>query len=179
MRVKLKHVRLSYPHLFTPKAGPDGGDPKYSAAFILDKEKDKAQIKELKAAIAKVHAESPIAKTKIPDDKICLKDGSSKPDTYEDTVMFINASRGMKQGAPPVVNKNPKQALTEADDIVYGGCYVNAVVDLWVQNNKWGKRINATLETVQFSGEGERFGRAPVKPEDEFEDIEEEDDPRA
>jgi hypothetical protein len=177
MRIQLKNVRLSYPHLFTPKAGPDGGTPKFSATFLLDKKKDAAQIKEIQAALAKVHADSAIAKVKIPPDKLCLKDGATKPDSYEDTVMFLNSSNTR---SPKVVDRNPSQALTEKDDKVYGGCYVNAVVTLWVQNNSYGKRINASLETVQFVKDGERFGAAPVNPEEEFTNIEDEgdDDPR-
>mgnify|MGYP001230954780 CR=1 FL=1 len=36
--------------------------------------------------------------------------------------------------------------------------YVNANIELWAQNNAYGKRINATLLVVQFSKDGEPFG---------------------
>lgn len=179
MRITLQNVRLSFPHLFTPKQGPDGGKAKYSAAFIFDKKKDAAKIKEVQAAIAKIKAESPLAKVNLAADKICLKDGATKPEYYTPEVMFLNASNDRQ---PKVVDKNPSKALTEKDDVIYGGCEVNAVVTLWVQNNGYGKRINASLESVQFVKDGERFGPPPVNPEESFpnlEDQQDDDDPSA
>lgn len=80
-----------------------------------------------------------------------------------------------------VVNKNKEQTISEADDIIYAGCVVNASISFWVQDNQWGKRINGSLEGVQFFGDSGRFGRPPLDATKEFENIEdeEEDDPRA
>lgn len=33
----------------------------------------------------------------------------------------------------------------EADGLVYSGCYVNARIELWAQDNANGKRVNAKL----------------------------------
>jgi hypothetical protein len=32
----------------------------------------------------------------------------------------------------------------------YSGCHANAIINIWAQNNKWGKRVNAGLTGVQF-----------------------------
>jgi len=48
--------------------------------------------------------------------------------------------------------------LTENDNRIYAGCYVNAIVVLWAQNNNYGKRINANLLGVQFVADGSPFG---------------------
>lgn len=173
MRVTIHNVRLSFPHLFTPKQGPDGGKAKFSAAFLFDKKTDAAKIKEFQAAIAKVKADSVLAKITLAPGNICLKDGSTKPEYYTPEVMFLNASNDRQ---PKVVDKNPSKALTEKDDVIYGGCYVNAVVTLWVQNNSYGKRINASLDSVQFVKDGERFGPPPVDPEESFPNLEGQDD---
>jgi hypothetical protein len=70
-------------------------------------------------------------------------------------------------------NLNP---LTAGDNVIYAGCYCNVTVRLWVQNNKWGKSVNAELRGVQFVKDGESFGAAPVKAEDEFKPIADSED---
>ena len=71
-------------------------------------------------------------------------------------------------------------AVVEEDNIIYGGCYVNASISFWGQNNKWGKRVNANLYGIQFSKDGEPFGLGPVDVSEDFDDIsniaEEDDD---
>jgi hypothetical protein len=69
------------------------------------------------------------------------------------------------------LNKD-KSPLTEADGVVYSGCYVNGIIDLWAQNNNYGKRINATLLGVQFAGDGEAFSSGGSSASaDDFDDI--------
>ena len=40
------------------------------------------------------------------------------------------------------------------------GDYVNAVIEVWAQNNDFGKRINANLVGIQYVKQGESFGKA-------------------
>lgn len=184
MNLKLNNVRLSYPNLFEPKSGPEGGEPKYSASFILDKTDNAGEITELRAAILAVAKEKwgndkakwnpkndglvvQVAPGKGAAVKICLRDGSDKPDTtgYGDSVMFFSASNKM---APAVVDTNPSQRLTKNDNRPLAGQYVNVAIRLWAQDNNFGKRINAQLQAVQFAADGETFGDAPVDPEQVF-----------
>jgi len=164
-QIKLTNVRLSYPVLFKPKAMEEGQDPKYSAAFLLDKKEHKALIAEIKTKIESLKAEKNL---KVPADKVCLKDGELKEDVdgYGPDVMFVNTSNKTR---PTVVNRD-RSPVTEDDGVVYGGCYVNAVIRLWAQNNSWGKRINASLEAVQFVSDGEAFGAPKVDIEEVFDD---------
>lgn len=176
MKVTLKGVRLSFPTLFQPKGfqGGDEGDKKFSAVFLLDKETDKKQIAALQKVIDKV-AEEKWPK-KLPKLKgTCLKDGEEKEDEYDgydDTIMFVPASTSKR---PPVVDKD-LTPIAESDDKIYAGCYVNATIDVWAQDNQYGKRVNAQLRAVQFFKDGEAFGAAPVNAEDEFQAIEDDDD---
>jgi hypothetical protein len=171
MQLTLLNVRLSYPHLFKAKAAVDapGSEPKFSASFILDKKTQGDQIKKVQEAIDTLIKEE---KLKVDPDKRCLKDGAVKPDTYGDTVYFINSSSTLR---PQVVDRK-KTPVAEADNIVYGGCYVNAVIRLWAQNNQFGKRINASLEVVQFVKDGEAFGRKPVDVDEALPDLDDEGD---
>ena len=77
---------------------------------------------------------------------------------------------------PTVVNAD-KTPLTEEDGVIYDGCYVTAIIQLWAQDNKFGKRINANLIGVQFKGQGEALGSAAESvSDDDFDDDDFDDD---
>lgn len=167
--IKLENVRLSFPHLFTAHAMEEGQEPKFSATFLMDTTVHAKTIELIEKTIERLALDEFKKKTPF---KSCLRDGNDKAelDGYGDGVMFINAARKTR---PPVVNRDPNVAITEADGIIYAGCWVNANVRLWVQNNKWGKRVNAELRAVQFVKDGESFGAGNVKAEDEFTSLDE------
>jgi len=70
---------------------------------------------------------------------------------------------------PTVLNRD-KTPVAEADGVLYGGCYVNALLDVWAQDNAFGKRINATLKGVQFVRDGDAFGGGAPASADDFPD---------
>ena len=149
-KITIKNVRLSFPSLFS-KAVFQGAETKYEATLLIDKTTGANDIKNIKAEIAAMLAEH---KVKLPADKICLKDGDEMEyDGYAGT-MSLKASNKTR---PMVVNKD-KSPIVEDDNIIYSGCYVNAVVSLWFQNNAYGKRVNCSLEAVQFAKDGQPFG---------------------
>lgn len=161
-KIILKNVRLSFPSLFTKEVF-EGKEGKYAATLLIDK-KDVEVKKQIDQAIAALVAE---AKVKIPSDKYCLKDGDEiEFDGYKGcwSLKASNAKR------PTVIDRD-KTPLTADDDKVYAGCYVNAIIDFWIQNNSYGKRVNANLYGIQFSKDGEPFGQGPVDVTDEFEDL--------
>jgi hypothetical protein len=172
-RVQLKDVILSYPNLFRAKAfGKGEGEPAFSANFLLDKgsKLGKTNIGLIEDAIdaakdAKWNGKSP----KIKSDKIFFKDGDSEDyeDAEENHGMMIVTSRNYKK--PRTLDRD-KQDCVEADDILYGGARVDAIVRVWAQDNDWGVRINCSVEAVRFREDGDRFGSAPVDP-DEFDDL--------
>ena len=169
-KIKLQNVRLSFPSLFR-KAQFQGEETKYEATFMLDKEEHADKIAEIEKAIQagmKEHFKG----AKIPSDKICLKDGDqSGRDEYEGhyTIKCANNKR------PKVIDRD-KTPLTEDDGKPYSGCYVNAVIDLWYQNNGYGKRVNANLLGVQFFKDGEPFESGSVADDDDFEEFEVDDE---
>lgn len=165
MQVKLTNVRLSFPDLFVPKAVQPGSEPKYGAAFLLDKTTDAAQIDLIRKAMFTIATEK--WGTKLPPTlKKCLHEGSEKTyDGYGPDNMFLSASATVR---PAVIDRN-RAPLTKEDGRPYAGCLVNVVVRLWAQDNQFGKRINAQLQGVQFAGEGEAFGSAPFNPNEHFE----------
>lgn len=164
--IRLDNVRLSFPHLFQPHAMEEGQEKKYGASFILDNDKHAKLLEHIEATIERLALDA--FKKKI-HFKTCLRDGDEKPnmDGYGDGVSFITASRKTR---PAVVDTDPSVPITEEDGRIYAGCYVNATIRLWVQDNKWGKRVNAELRAVQFRADGESFGAGPVNAEEEFGD---------
>lgn len=197
--VVLKNVRLSFPHIFKPRQpdSKDGGSnkPRYSATFLLNKEADKEQIKNVLRAIKHVASTQEKWKNKsvVADSRtltgdgttnklilkgICLRDGAEKADVdgYGDAVMFVSASRGIEDsnGNPqpplPVVDRNNKPIDPQSGK-VYGGCRVHASIRVWAQDNEFGKRINCELRAVAFAGDDEPFGNGPVDTKSEFGDL--------
>jgi len=168
MNLKLKNVRLSFPHLFETHAFQEGDKGKYSAVFLLDKTEHSDLIEQIEESMQELLREA--YPKGIPKGfKLCLREGSEKPDTdgYGDDVMFISASSDKR---PPVVDTDPAIPMSADDPRFFAGCYVNASIRLWVQDNKWGKRVNAALRAVQYHADGEPFGEKPADPESEFGD---------
>lgn len=175
-RVTLKDVRLSYAALFRAKSFGDGeGEPKFSANFLIDDSTKlgKANLTAMDDAIDHVKQEKwPKGAPKLAETKICLRDGNNvDSDGYED-MMFVSANNGKK----PLTLDRDKSEVVEADNVLYSGCYVDAIVRVWAQDNKWGKRVNASLEAVRFRRDGEAFG-AVAASADEFDDLEEDERP--
>ena len=67
-------------------------------------------------------------------------------------------------------NRNP---LVEADGRPYSGCYVNATVELWAQQNTTGRGMRAELLGVQFLRDGDAFAAGSKPSEDDFDDVSE------
>jgi len=178
MKIRLNNARLSYPSLFKPTSFK-GSEPKYGATLILDKEDQEGEILKVEKAIKALVKEHFKGNVKVLKGT-CLRDGAEKVDNegepkdgYGDGVMFVSSSNVNR---PQVVDKNPRIELTAEDAVIYAGCRVNAVIEIWAQDNDFGKRINAQLKAVQFADDDEPFGEARVKPEDEFDTIEDEDE---
>jgi Protein of unknown function (DUF2815) len=176
--VKLDGVRLSYPCLFNPVVAknqdgtPGSGPPKYSASFIMDKATQADLIRQVKLKVLEMLKEHNKGE-KLAPDKYCIRDGSFKPGKagYGEGVEFLTSSNTRK---PAVVDriKGPDGKLVHLqpdDKRLFAGCYVNATVRLWWQENKHGKRINGSLEGVQYVRPGEPFGEAQLEADDMFE----------
>ena len=177
MIVKLKNVRLAFPSIFVAKAMQPGGEPRFSATFIFAPDHPAHQ--EIKDVI--LHAakgkwagkwEETLKAIKAKGD-ICLRDGAEKADFDGfDGNMFVGAST---KDRPAVVDRD-RTPLILADGRPYGGCQVNAIINIWAQDNEFGKRINAGLSGVQFHSDGESFGGArPARAED-FEIVEDDEE---
>jgi len=166
--IKIPNARLSFPSLFQ-KAEFNGQVGKYEATLLFPK----SDTKTYDAIMAGIEATKKDAKIKVGADKLCIKDGDDiEYDGYAGH-WAVKASNGKR---PTVINRD-KTPLVEEDEVVYAGCYVNAIIDFWGQNNSYGKRVNANLLGIQFFKDGEAFGDGGKTADaDEFDDIEEDDE---
>lgn len=155
-----------------PPANDPKGKPKYGVSLLLSPDHpDRAKIEKLqeqlvldtefkdKSKPADVYAE---LKRK---DKLALHDGDDKKkfEGFEGNYYLAPSA----DTRPTAVNRD-RSPVTEEDGVIYSGCYVNAKIELWVQDNQWGKRVNATLLGVQFVKDGDSFagGPPPANPDD-------------
>lgn len=165
-KIHLKNVRLSFPSIFR-KSTYDGDEGKYEATFLIPKSDKRTKAMIDKAIEAKIKE----AKVKVPSDKRCLRDGDDvEYDGYADCWSIKAASNKR----PTVINRD-RSPITEDDEIIYAGCYVNAIVDIWIQNNKFGKRANCNLYGIQFVKDGDSFESGSVDVTDEFDELEDDD----
>ena len=181
MKIKLPGVRLLYgAALFEAQKGPNGeGDPKFSATFGIPN--DSPLLAEIKAGFKAVAQEKWGAKAGEifamlkAGDKLCLHDGAAKGarEGYENH-QYLSASNKLK----PLVCDNvaapgstTPRILTATDGRVYSGCFVNATIELWAQDNRFGRRINASLMGVQFARDGARLSGGGIASVEDFEAI--------
>lgn len=171
--IMLADVRLAFPQLWVATKVNDAGKAAFSAAFLMPP--DHPAVAKIKAAIAETakakwgEKAAEILQALVAADKICLHNGDTKSNLegYAGN-LFVSARGPMR---PLIIDAN-KSPLTEADGRPYSGCYVNAQIALWAQQNNFGKRVNAQLRGVQFLRDGEAFSGGGVADPDEFETVE-------
>lgn len=183
--IKLRKVRLSFPALDKPVAPKNMPEAKkaFSATFLLDPATQVDVIKQCVASIKDIRSRAwPQLGGKAhpkEGDIICYGKGETR--TNEEGEIY-NGYEGMyfvtaKNDVMPLLLDMYKKEITDPSTIekmFYGGCYVDANINFWMQNNDAGKNIRCGLRIVRFNSDGEAFGggRASV---DEMDDIEEPD----
>jgi len=181
--VKLKEVRLAFPNLFKAEA-IGGSDTKYySCAFpiVPGSENHKALEAAIEEAAKAKWGQKAAAILKAIRDKgdIGYKHRpltSGEGDVYDgfDGMHSVNATRREDKGPPLVVNRDGTP-LAPNSGRVYGGCWVNATVEVWAMDNQYGKKLNVQLRGVQFVKDGDAFGGGVPISDDEFEALPDDD----
>lgn len=175
MKLRYENVRLAFAQIWEPKSVNGEGEPAYSASFIFPK--DHAAAKLTDEAMEQIGKEKwgakwPMVKKELTSkDKLAMHDGDSKAnyDGFEGS-LYVSARN---KSRPTIVDRD-RSPLTRADGRPYSGCFVVASVELWPQDNTYGKRINASLRGIQFYKDGESFSGGTPASADEFDELEEE-----
>lgn len=174
-RVMLLRTRLAFPTLNEAEAFQGEGAKRFSGTLLF--EKDSESHKACKAAmLAAAEAKWPgkgaaAVKALSAGLKTALQDGDTKTqyDGFED-MMFVSAHS--QAANPPRLLDGQRKELPRNTGMIYPGCYVNASIEFWAQDNKWGKRINAQLRGVQFCADGDSFAAGTAASPDEFGEVE-------
>jgi len=155
MKVTISNVRLSFPSLFELDKFK-----KYSGAFLIEPgQKGLAELEAVCEEVGKAKwgAKWPAIKKELEaGGKMLIQDGNKKASQagYEG-MLYVNASNSVR----PLVLDRDKTPLAAGDGKPYAGCKVNAIIDVWAQdNNEFGKRLNGQLQGVQFVEDGDAFG---------------------
>ncbi|WP_103035672.1 DUF2815 family protein [Castellaniella caeni] len=174
MQVTINNVRLAFPSLFEAKTVNGEGKPAFSGSFLIDPAHPQLEaIRDIIKTVAKekwADKADSMLKSLEKQDKTCLHDGDLK-DRYDGFPgnFYISA----RSATRPTVIGHLREPIVEADGKVYAGCYVNVSLDIWAQDNNYGKRINASLRGVQFLRDGDAFAGGGAADLDEFSDISE------
>lgn len=159
--VKLRGVRLSFPHLFEPTAFEGDKNPKYQATFLMQKgsEDHLAVAQAIKECIAEKWGKAPAGLTH------CLRDGSEKDhDGYGPDVVFVCAKKETK----PSAYNSRGEPVTERDGVIYAGCWVRANITIYATDNNFGKKVSASLSGVRFLRDDAAFGGGRAAGPDDF-----------
>lgn len=153
-------------------AGDSSSTPRYNCCLLLP-QGDK-QVKVIEALQEQLVLEhewkskekgADVLKSLTKKDRLALHDGDDKT-KYEGFpgAVYLSPSSDTR---PTTIDRD-RSPLTKDDGKIYGGCYVNAKVEIWVQDNQWGQRVNAKLLGVQFVKDGDSFGSGspPANPDD-------------
>ena len=150
-KIKIDKARLSYPSLFK-RSVFQGQEGKYEATLLVEKSSKIAKTIVVEAKKACKEAGVDYGKLRT-SGKSCVRDGDESDRPEAEGCLTIKARNEMQ---PPVFDRD-RSKITDAGR-VYAGCYVAAVITFWVQDNAFGRRLNANLLGVQFVEDGEAFG---------------------
>jgi len=173
MRMTIKGVRLAFPAIFVPQAVGDG-EPAYGAKLIIPP--NHPQVAAIRAAIDEAAKEKwndkapSVLKLLQSDKKVAwvespYLDKNGEPyDGFEG--MYHLSTRSAKVKPSAYAAKNVE--LKTEDGTIYAGCVVDAAVEFYAQDNKWGRRVNCGLRGVRFIAHGDSFGGGSAASADEF-----------
>ncbi len=172
--IYLQNVRLSFPHLVEPHSPAPNAVKKYSADFIMSQ--DHPGFKQFMGRVAAISQDkwkenSPAVLQMIqadrklrcfggPADKVDKK--TFKPYSGYDGNVYVSANKDqmpqmIRLDGTPVDAGNTMEYQQLARKL-YGGCFVNAAVRPWVQENQYGRGIRCDMIAIQFASDGEAFG---------------------
>ena len=173
VKVFLPDVRISYPSLVEPRAGLQGGDPKYDATFLMAPDSGAAH--NLAAAVQDIaqrafgNAADKILQTNSPVKK--GDDRENPPAGYKGN-LYITARSKMR---PDLRDSNPQIMITDPatiQDRFRGGYHVNAFVEVYSYEAKAAtgavikRGVAAMLLGVQFKAYDKPFGASALSASD-------------
>ncbi len=167
--IMLKDVVIRFPALAEAQSMGEG-EPAYGGKFPIDPKGPFPKAIEaamLEAATGKWEKDGAAVLALLKKNgKVCYQPesytSSKTGDVYNGFAgMHTLGARTSAAKAKPTVFDIHGEPVTDKDAIarlIYDGSRVNAKVEIWAQDNKYGRRVNCSLLGVMFAGHGENFG---------------------
>lgn len=166
-QILLKNITLAFPALGEPQSYGDG-EPAYGAKFPVEPNSENAKLIEdaIRAEAKetwKDKADSVLAML-FEDGKVAYSKReyrskkTGEPYAGFEGMYYLGTRNATVQ---PSVYDQYGEAVNGKSEITrkaFSGAVVNASVEIWAQDNKWGRRINCSLRGVMLTGEGTSFG---------------------
>lgn len=175
--VMLKGVTCRFPALAEPQAIGEG-DPAYGAKFPIDP--SGPLVAEIEAAMFEAATQKwkddgkAVLAMLTENKKVCFERRpylSKKGEAYSgfENMFTLGARTPINKARPSVFNKYGEPLIadgqfiggktrSDVERLIYDGCIVNAKVEIWAQDNSFGRRVNCSLLGVMFAAEGQHFG---------------------
>jgi hypothetical protein len=181
-QIRIKDVLLGFPAIAEPEGYADG-EPAYGAKFPIKPNSENH--KAIEAAMLQVAKEEwkdkgeSVLASLVEDGKVAfLKKVYKSKKTGEpyagfDGMHYLSARSTLTQ--PTVYNQYGDDVVGKADieRQAFSGAVVTASLEIWAQDNKYGRRINCVLRGIMLTGEGQNYsggGSSPASA-DEFADM--------
>lgn len=159
--------RAAFPHLAEPQEY--NGKTNYSLIVIFEDGTNLSALEEATEAILKEKFPKGVPATV----KRPFRSGSEKSENtegFEESDTFVTCKRDASFGPPSLIDQKKNEILGRD---IYGGCKVRVCLRPYYYDKAGNKGVAFGLEAVQFAGEGERIGMAPVDASTVFDEISE------
>lgn len=172
--IRIDGCRGSYVHLDKPYKGKSQegesseGIAKYSIVGLLPKETHGEVEKLLRDFIEKMKKDN--KNVKIAKDKLFLRDGDDQDKTEYEGMWTVSAREERK----PFCRDKSGELVTDIGEIremFMSGYWYSILIRPWLQDNKYGKRINAGLVGVMFQKKDETFGDGGIDDSNAWEGV--------
>ena len=174
--VRLNKVRLSFPHLAAPrppKPLPNGQIPesKFEASFLIDPSSPDVQafMTRVQTMLAEKWPQQwQAVLNHVQGDRRLRAFGRGEEHIDKKTMGVLDGYEGMFViNAKAKIDRKPKLYDQDGNPLMdatklYGGCYVNAYVNPWIQDNTHGRAVRCDVIAVQFHSDGKAFGAGHI-----------------
>ena len=186
--VKLKGVRCSFltlgePEYFGGQKQKATDKRRWSSTFLIPANDPQRKvidmmIEQVAADKWEKKAATVLANIRSDPKACCFVDGNRKEyEGYKDH-WALTAHRWEEKGRPLVLDTDKSPIYKPDNELyegkagrIYSGCYVNAHVEFWAQNNENGKGIRCTLLGIQRAKDGDAFSGGTAPTADAFDEI--------
>jgi hypothetical protein len=167
--------RFSFFRGFKPKAFRENQPARFECTLLLDPTNatHAAQLKSLNRVAKELVAKAGGDWVDF-EEGLCYGSGDkgkkSKYAGYKG--MYWVSSSSTVEKPPQIIDRGRNPLLVDANGrepkIPYSGAYGLLGITLWVQNNEWGKRVNANFKVAQFVKDGDPLSSVEVDVNQHF-----------